>query len=115
MVKMMRARYLDFAILFITGLVGLVVLLLWFATDHTATAKNMNVLWAFAPNLVVAFFIVKRNVPSWVRVYIRILFILLMGMAFIWILQMQVYSIALLPIMLLLGVRYAYLWVKGLA
>ncbi|PIQ49567.1 MAG: hypothetical protein COW03_04235 [Cytophagales bacterium CG12_big_fil_rev_8_21_14_0_65_40_12] len=115
MAQMVRARYLDFTILLITGLVGLVVLLLWFATDHTATAKNMNVLWAFAPNLIVAFFIVRRNVPAWVRVYIRLLFILLLGMSLIWVFQVQVYSIAMLPIMLLLAVRYAYLWVKGLA
>ncbi|MFT6969496.1 MAG: hypothetical protein ACJAXX_000053 [Roseivirga sp.] len=114
-VQMSRARYLDFTILFVTGLAGFVVLLLWFATDHTATAKNMNVLWAFAPNLSVAFFIVKKNVPAWVRVYIRLLFIMLLAMAFIWVFQIQVYSIVMLPIMLLLAVRYAYLWVKGLA
>lgn len=114
MAQLVRARYLDFSILFITGLVGVVVLLLWFATDHTATAKNMNVLWAFAPNLVVAFFIVKKDVPAWVRVYVRLLFILLLAMTFVWVFQVQVFSIAMLPIMLLLAVRYAYLWVKGL-
>lgn len=110
-----RARYLDFTVLFSTGLVGVVVALLWFATDHTATAKNLNLLWAFAPNIVVAFFIVKKKVPAWVRVYIRFLFILLIGMTFVWVFQIEVFSIAILPIMLLLGVRYAFLWVKGLA
>ncbi|MGW8121790.1 lipoprotein N-acyltransferase Lnb domain-containing protein [Roseivirga echinicomitans] len=110
-----RARYLDFTILFLTGLVGLVVALLWFATDHTATAKNLNLLWAFVPNLVVAFFVVKRNAPAWTRSYVRLLFIMLIGMSFIWIFQLEVFSIALVPIMLLLAVRYAFLWVKGLA
>ncbi|KYG78606.1 hypothetical protein MB14_17910 [Roseivirga ehrenbergii] len=110
-----RARYLDFTILFITGLIGLVVALLWFATDHTATAKNLNLLWAFAPNLVVAFYVAKKRAPVWTRGYVRFLFILLIGMTFIWVFQLQVFSIALLPVMLLLAVRYAFLWVKGLA
>ncbi|WP_323755494.1 DUF4105 domain-containing protein [Roseivirga sp.] len=110
-----RARYLDFMILFVTGLVGVVVALLWFATDHTATVKNLNLLWAFAPNLIVAFYVAKRRAPGWTRVYVRLLFIMLIGMTFIWVFQLQVFSIALLPIMLLLAVRYAFLWVKGLA
>ena len=113
-VQNMRARYLDFTILFVTGLVGVLVALLWFATDHTATAKNLNLLWAFAPNLIVAFYVAKKNPPAWTRSYVRFLFILLIGMSFIWVFQLQVFSIALLPIMLLLAVRYAFLWVKGL-
>jgi hypothetical protein len=28
------------------GLIGIIILLLWFATDHDATANNLNILWA---------------------------------------------------------------------
>lgn len=109
-----RARWMDFFIFFITGLVGLLVLLLWFATDHTATAKNMNMLWAFAPNLLAAFYAVKKTPPAWLRVYVRFLFILLMVMVLIWVFKFQIFSIAALPIMLFLGTRYLFLWQKGL-
>ncbi len=59
-----RSRWLDVTLFSVTGLIGVFVLLLWFATDHSATAKNFNFLWAFAPNLVVAFLIVKKGLPS---------------------------------------------------
>jgi len=109
-----RARFMDFTIMFITGLLGLVVLLLWFATYHSTTVNNLNVLWAFAPNLVLAFYVVKKNPPQWVRSYVRFLFILLVAMSFAWIAQLQDYNTALIPIMVLLGTRYVFLWNKGL-
>ncbi|MCK4561377.1 MAG: DUF4105 domain-containing protein, partial [Flavobacteriaceae bacterium] len=59
--KQKRNKVLDYFIFTITGLIGILVLLLWFATDHTATANNFNVFWAFAPNLVFAFLIKKNH------------------------------------------------------
>ena len=106
--------WLDFFLLLTTGMAGLMVLLLWFATDHTATANNLNILWAFAPNLIVAFLLFKKKKTSWIRVYIRSLFILLIATVFIWLLQIQIYSIALAPILIFLGVRYFFLWKVGL-
>ena len=109
-----RARYMDFTVLLITGIFGMVVVFLWFATYHSTTINNLNILWAFAPNLFVAFYAIKKNPPAWVRSYARFLFILLICMSFVWIFQLQVYNIAMLPITLMLGVRYAYLWNSGL-
>ncbi|HEX8297865.1 MAG TPA: DUF4105 domain-containing protein [Rubricoccaceae bacterium] len=44
------------AILFgIAGVAGLVVAFLWFATDHTVTGPNLNLLWAFPAHLWLAF------------------------------------------------------------
>jgi hypothetical protein len=49
-------------ILFVTwGLVGVIVLLLWVATDHDATAGNLNVLWANPLYLVYAFAIGNKK------------------------------------------------------
>jgi len=90
------------------------LLFLWFFTYHKTAVNNLNILWAFAPNLVVAFYVIKREPPKWLRVYVRFLFILLITMSFVWLLQLQVYNITLVPIMLLLAVRYGFLWQKGL-
>ncbi len=113
-IKGSRARYMDFAIMFITGFFGVFLLFLWFFTYHKTAVNNLNILWAFAPNLVVAFYVIKREPPKWLRVYVRFLFILLITMSFVWLLQLQVYNITLVPIMLLLAVRYGFLWQKGL-
>ena len=59
------------------GLILIVVLLLWFATDHTATYKNLNFLWAFAPNLIVAFYLLKSKLPQWTFYYFILLIILI--------------------------------------
>src|SRR5690606_13255891 len=42
-----RSGFLDLFLFLFTGLIGIFLLLLWFATDHTATANNYNLLWAF--------------------------------------------------------------------
>lgn len=109
-----RARFLDLGLMLFTGLLGALLIFLWFGTYHATTVNNLNILWAFAPNLVVAFFIVKREPPKWMRVYVRFLFILLIAMAFVWISALQVYNWAMLPIMLMLAIRYGFLWQRGL-
>ena len=104
--KKSRSRILDFLVFVVTGLVGVVVLLLWFATDHTATYQNYNFLWAFAPNLLVAFYIIKKEVPNWLRSYYKLLIVLLMLMLLFWLFSIQVYNIALLPLIIVLVLRY---------
>lgn len=37
---------------FVLGVAGLVIALLWFATDHSATKTNLNILWAWPTHLL---------------------------------------------------------------
>ena len=111
-----RNKVLDFILFFTTGSIGLVVLLLWFATNHTATFNNYNIFWAFAPNLIFAFLMLK-NVKISYWYLISVLFLLGITI-FIWLFSIQAYHIALLPILIALGTRYVYLiWYfkKGLS
>lgn len=62
----LRFRHLPWLIAdrlwFVTmGLVGMLVFLLWFATDHDATVNNWNLLWANPLFLVYAFFISQKQ------------------------------------------------------
>lgn len=109
-----RSRWLDFTIFLVTGLIGLIVFLLWVATHHTTTVNNFNVLWAFAPNLVIAFLIVSKKPKPWLMVYVRFLVILLICMTFVWIGKLQIFNTAMIPMMIMLTFRYVYLWQKGL-
>ena len=103
-----RNKLLDYMLFLSTGLTGLVILLLWFATDHSATANNLNILWAFAPNVLFAFLINKNR--AYYAHYILFLLALLDLLAVMWIARIQVFSIALIPILVLLNARYFYLW-----
>ncbi|MDO9273975.1 MAG: DUF4105 domain-containing protein [Lutibacter sp.] len=107
-----RSKWVDFSLFFITGLIGVVVLLLWFATSHTATYKNFNFLWAFAPNLVVAFFMFSTVLPKWLVNYNKLLLVLLAIQAVLWLLKIQVFNFAIIPIITMLFVRYSFLIVK---
>ncbi|HEY9169054.1 MAG TPA: DUF4105 domain-containing protein [Lutibacter sp.] len=108
-----RSKWIDFSLYFITGLIGVVVLLLWFATSHTATYKNFNFLWAFAPNLVVAFFMFKEVLPKWLIAYNKLLLILLAIQAILWILKIQIFNLAIIPFMAMLLIRYTFLILRG--
>ncbi len=103
-----RTKLLDALIFSITGIVGIVLLLLWFATDHSATANNFNVLWAFAPNLVFAFLMNKNSKMS--TYYVFTLLMLLDVMVLLWIFKVQVFHYALIPLLVGLYARYIYLW-----
>jgi len=60
-----RTKLLDILLFTITGLIGVFILLLWFATDHEATAQNYNLLWAFALNLFVLGQVAKQTPKLW--------------------------------------------------
>lgn len=54
----------------IIGLLGLLITLLWFATDHGATVGNLNMLWASPLFLVYIFTIGRAEKPwhKWLRI-----------------------------------------------
>ncbi|HSQ46980.1 MAG TPA: DUF4105 domain-containing protein [Lutibacter sp.] len=107
-----RSIWVDFSMYFMTGIIGVVVLLLWFATSHTATYKNLNFLWAFAPNLFVSFFMFKKVLPKWLKNYNILLLVLLVIQAILWILKIQVFNLAIIPIIAMLFARYSFLIFK---
>ncbi len=62
--KRQKASVWFDAILFSAlGIVGVLLLLLWAATDHAAAAKNFNLLWALPTHLVVLGFVNKKTHP----------------------------------------------------
>ena len=103
-----QTKIVDFLLLFCTGLVGLLVFLLWFATDHSATKDNFNIFWAFLPNLVVAFYVYKPQKYKLLKKYYTLLIFLIVLLLLFWIITIQVFNIALLPILLMLSIRYYY-------
>ena len=106
--KHKRTIWLDGFIFGITGITGICILLLWFATDHTATANNYNILWAFPLNLIVLVPLLKRTPKGWVRKYLKFLLILLCLLSLHWSIGLQVFAITLIPILVALAIRYVY-------
>ena len=102
-----RTKWLDTILLLTTGLVGFLILFLWFFTDHSTTPNNFNVLWAFAPNLIIVFLLNKGK--KWLSTYFIFLIFLLVIIPIIWITNIQHFPIAVIPLLILLFVRYLFL------
>jgi len=56
------------------GVLGLIISLLWFATDHGATVWNFNVLWA-SPLYLVYIFILGKRPKKWHSCFVLVLII----------------------------------------
>ena len=62
------------------GFWGCFVLLLWVATDHGVTNWNQNLLWLMPLHLPFAFLLGKPKYQSLLRAYVKVSFVLLLGM-----------------------------------
>jgi Domain of unknown function (DUF4105) len=64
------ARYIDPLFWFALGTAGLIMFLLWFFTDHSATKTNWNLLWALPTHLLV--FWRSRRTTGWIPTYFKV-------------------------------------------
>lgn len=48
-------KIMSTLLLFATGLLGCLILVMWFATDHQGCSNNFNILWFLPTNLIIAF------------------------------------------------------------
>ncbi len=104
-----RSRWLDIILFSSTGLIGVFLFLLWFATDHTDTAYNYNLLWAFPLNIILISNVVKKTAKKWFINYLKLILIMLCWLCLHWIMEIQLYPIGILPFLIALFIRYWYL------
>lgn len=113
-VRKRQTRHAPDIFLFgLTGLLGLIVLFLWFGTDHKAFANNLNFLWAFPLNLPFAVLLFRKNKPAIVRVYFFGFAVLAALIAVSWPVFPQQFHQAVLPLVLLLALRAWYVARSG--
>jgi len=98
---------LDFVIYPAIGILGILIALLWFATDHSATKWNFNLLWALPTWLLAPYFLVKPKNSTYFKVHGIAMFALVV----FWILIPQNLHSATVPLILILGVR-SWTWNK---
>ena len=104
-----RTKVLDFTLFFTTGIIGCILIFLWFFSSHSITPTNFNILWAFALNIIISFFMLKTHLPRWFQKYLIILILFLVVISIIWLFSIQVFPLPILPLMILLFIRYLFL------
>ena len=104
-----RPRLADALLFGTTGLIGLLAAFMWFVSEHYVTNSNYNLLWAWPTHLALAVALARRRRGAWVRGYLAataaVALVALAGWAF-W---PQPLHPAVLPLVLLLALRSAWL------
>lgn len=93
----------DFLFFFSLGLTGLLLLFMWFGTNHTVCQDNYNLMWALPTHTIAAFFLWKK--AKWVQYYLLATIIVQSLLLLGWIFLPQQLNISLIPIVLLILLR----------
>lgn len=108
--KNKRTKTLDVLLFFFSGIIGLVLFFLWFFSTHSTAPNNFNILWAFPINLIIGFILIKNKSSKKILNYVLFLIILMLIIPILWITGVQVYTIPIIPLLLLFIIRYLYLY-----
>lgn len=95
----------DGLFFFLTGVLGIVLILMWTATDHSMTKQNFNLLWAWPTHAIAAFFVTSKK--SWVRKYFTFTALVMAIVLLVWFFLPQQLNKSLIPLVLLLIYRSA--------
>ncbi len=110
--KQKNYHWIDFTWLLLSGIIGLIILFMWFGTDHSPTKSNLNIIWALPLNAIAAFGCLKNKFTKIFGYYMRLLFVYYLLFFIFMFFSPQQYDSALYPIILLFIVRTAIFYLK---
>lgn len=84
-------------IFLLTGLLGVMIVFLWFFTDHQATKSNLNILWANPVNLFLGFLPARYYTGFWLK-WLYIYFYVMVAMLLLWFVLPQTMHPAIIPL-----------------
>ena len=103
--------WFDGVLFLFTGLAGILMLFMWFGTEHKVCSQNMNLLWAWPTHAVMCFFTGRSSVIGKYYFGLSALtgLVLLLG----WSWWPQEFNSALIPLVALLVYRSFRIWLKN--
>ena len=93
----------DNILFFVIGIVGIILVLAWFATDHTMTKNNYNLLWALPTHILAPFFIFFKSKIS--KYYFGVTALISSLLILSWLFLPQELNAALIPIVMMILTR----------
>ena len=88
--------WFDLVLFTVLGTVGILLFVLWTATDHAAAANNFNLLWALPTNLVVIGVFAKKARPALRKYFLGVALLTTLLLA-VWTFLPQQMNVFLLP------------------
>jgi hypothetical protein len=101
---------IDIGLFVLLGLLGALIVFLWFFTDHSATRSNWNILWAFPGHLALAWGLWKMPGKAWVSRYILAALIGTVLALLVWLIGIQSFHPSLVPLFLIILLRCNFLY-----
>ncbi len=110
--KATHGWWLDIILFTLAGLFGLVILFLWFFTDHGVTPNNMNLIWALPLHLIfLPMLLLKKNLKRVSTYFLANFFVLLILIVF-WNYAPQELNANIIPFLMALAVRSMYIYYR---
>lgn len=104
------SRWFDVMLFSITGLIGILLFVLWLFTDHHDAARNFNLLWAFPLHFFAAILLFSKRTKNLLSNYFLVCVVILAGtLAFWWALPQEL-NVYLIPVVIGLGIRCVVNW-----
>ena len=101
----------DFILFFISGAIGLLLVYLWFFTDHLSS-YNFNLIWAFPLNIFAAFFLFNEKILDKIKIYFLTISLLLLSLILLWVLLPQKLNASLVFLVLAILLRSISIYFK---
>ncbi len=103
--KVRIARIFDKVFFTALGLVGIIILFLWFASDHTATKLNLNLMWAIPFHVYFihkSYLLFPIGIP---RHFFKVVFVLNLSLLVLWPIIPQNFHPGFFPLVLLSAIK----------
>lgn len=100
---------MDAFVFSVVGVVGWLFLFLWIGTDHNAAAINFNLIWAVPFHFPVAFLLLKKKKPTFLKVYFKVIAVINVLLLLTWAILPQQLHYAMIPFVMLLALRAFYI------
>ena len=100
-------RIFDFLLFTFLGLLGILILFMWFGTEHAMCKNNFNLLWALPTHLPVAFMLFNKK--QWINSYFGFIFFYTIALLLAWFFLPQQFNTAILPLIGIILIRSFFL------
>jgi len=107
-----KRLFISFDIGFFTilGLLGLLLVFLWFFTEHSQTKNNWNLFWAFPGHLYIVYLMIRQPSKPLLKTLLLAAMILADLALVLWILGFQSFHPSILPLLLIVILRSNFLY-----
>lgn len=100
----------DISLFTILGLLGVLLVFLWFFTAHSQTKNNWNLFWSFPGHLYISYLLIKNPNKAILKKLLLAAMILADLALVVWLLGFQSFHPSILPILLIVILRTNFLY-----